>query len=66
VAPNASLIILAGLFFGTLSGLILAALADYLDHSVKNVRHLEALMPFPVLVTLPHVGRLKKSSKIYA
>jgi polysaccharide chain length determinant protein (PEP-CTERM system associated) len=66
VSPNVALFIMGGLFFGALSGLILAALADYMDHSVKNVRQLEGLMPFPVLATLPHIGKIKKSSKIYA
>jgi capsular polysaccharide biosynthesis protein len=65
VTPNVPFFILSGLFFGALAGIITSALADYLDRSVKNVRQLEALLPFPVLVTVPHAGKAKKSSKIY-
>ncbi|MGH9322532.1 MAG: GumC family protein [Vicinamibacteria bacterium] len=66
ISPNGLLFLAAGLFFGALAGIITAAVADYLDQSVKNVRQLESLVPLPVLATIPHVKRMRKRAKIYA
>jgi capsular polysaccharide biosynthesis protein len=66
VSPNGFLLVMAGLFFGAIAGLITAAIADYLDQSVKNVRQLESLVPIPVLATIPQVKRMRKKAKIYA
>jgi polysaccharide chain length determinant protein (PEP-CTERM system associated) len=66
VSPNGFLFVMAGLFFGAIAGLITAAIADYLDQSVKNVRQLESLVPIPVLATIPQVKRMRKKAKIYA
>lgn len=66
VSPNGLLFLMAGMFFGAIAGLITAAIADYLDQSVKNVRQLESLVPIPVLATIPQVKRMRKRAKIYA
>jgi polysaccharide chain length determinant protein (PEP-CTERM system associated) len=53
IFPNRKLFLAAGLFFGLLAGIATAFVADFLDHSVKNVREIEQLLPFPVLAVIP-------------
>ncbi len=53
IFPNKKLFLAAGLFLGLLAGIAMAVAADFLDHSVKSVRELEQLLPFPVLAVIP-------------
>jgi protein tyrosine kinase modulator len=53
IFPNKRLFLAAGLFLGLLAGIAAAVAADFLDHSVKSVRELEQLLPFPVLAVIP-------------
>lgn len=53
--PNRQLFLLVGLLAGIVLGLGAAIGAELVDHSIKNVRELESVIPFPVLATLPHV-----------
>lgn len=53
--PKASLFLLAGLAAGLGAGAVGAFLLEVLDPSVKSLRELESLMPYPVLLTLPQV-----------
>jgi len=53
IFPNRQLFFAAGLFLGLLAGIGTAVAADFLDHSVKSVRELEQLLPFPVLAVIP-------------
>jgi polysaccharide chain length determinant protein (PEP-CTERM system associated) len=46
-----------GLALGLSLGLGAAVLAELLDHSVKNARELEVVLPHPLLVTVPHMTR---------
>ena len=54
-SPDASLFLLAGTAVGLGAGLLGAFLLEVLDPSVKSLRQLEALLPYPVLLTLPQV-----------
>jgi len=42
-----------GLALAVFAGLAASVIADFLDHSVKSVRELESLLPYPVLAVLP-------------
>ena len=48
---------LGGGLLGLLIGLALAVSADFLDPSVRDVRALETVLPFPVVGVIPHIGR---------
>lgn len=54
-SPDASLFLLAGTAIGLGAGLLGAFLLEVLDPSVKSLRQLESLLPYPVLLTLPQV-----------
>jgi polysaccharide chain length determinant protein (PEP-CTERM system associated) len=56
IAPNRLLIVSAGLVLGLALGLAAAFTADFLDHSIKNIRELEATLAVPLLATIPHIG----------
>lgn len=66
VSPNGLLFVVAGLFLGTLAGIVAAAAADYLDQSVKTVRQLESVVPVPVLATVPYAPRMSRSARLYS
>jgi polysaccharide chain length determinant protein (PEP-CTERM system associated) len=53
IRPYGLLFLGGGLALGLLAGLASAFTADALDHSIKSVRELESLLPYPVLVVLP-------------
>ena len=53
--PKASIFLLAGVAGGLGIGVLGAFLLEVLDPSVKSLRELEALIPYPVLLTLPRV-----------
>jgi len=55
VYPNKMLFLLMGLVAGFCLGVGLAVLAELLDHSIKSLNELEALVPRPVLVSIPFV-----------
>jgi polysaccharide chain length determinant protein (PEP-CTERM system associated) len=56
IAPNRLLIVSAGLVLGLGLGLAAAFAADFLDHSIKNIRELEATLSVPLLATIPRIG----------
>jgi polysaccharide chain length determinant protein (PEP-CTERM system associated) len=64
ISPKPLLFLLAGVFFGVVAGIAAAGLADFLDNRVKTVTQLESIVPAPVLVTTPWVGRLKRASQV--
>ncbi|GMR24120.1 MAG: hypothetical protein BMS9Abin37_2623 [Acidobacteriota bacterium] len=53
--PSASLFLLAGTAMGLGAGVLGAFLLEVLDPSVKSLRELEALLPYPVLLTVPQI-----------
>ncbi len=53
IRPYAGLILLGGLALALVAGLACSLLADFLDHSFKTEREVEAVLPYPILVTLP-------------
>jgi len=66
--PNRQIFLLVGVLAGIILGLGAAIGAELVDRSIKNVRELESVIPFPVLATLPHVqspkpGRLPASRR---
>ena len=54
-SPNRPLLLGAGILLGLLAGLGAAVGAEVLDHSIKNVRELESVLPYPILATVPHI-----------
>lgn len=54
-SPDGSLFLLAGTAIGLGAGVLGAFLLEVLDPSVKSLRELESLLPYPVLLTLPQV-----------
>jgi uncharacterized protein involved in exopolysaccharide biosynthesis len=54
IRPYGLLLLGGGLVVGLLGGLVCAVIADFLDGSVKNARQVESVLPYPVLLTLPH------------
>jgi len=63
--PNKTLFLVGGIVVGLVLGLSLAFLAEMLDHSIKTLPELEAVLPFPILATIPHVVPGKMSGKEY-
>jgi polysaccharide chain length determinant protein (PEP-CTERM system associated) len=59
-SPKPSVFLMLGTLVGLGAGLAAAFLVEVSDPTVKNMRELEALLPYPVLLTLP---RLKESRK---
>ena len=54
-SPNASFFLLAGTAIGLGAGLVGAFLLEVADPSVKSLRELESLLPYPVLLTVPEM-----------
>ena len=54
-SPNRPLLLTAGILLGLLAGLGASVGAELLDHSIKNVRELETVLPYPILATVPHI-----------
>ena len=54
-SPNASFFLLAGTAIGLGAGVLGAFLLEVLDPSVKSLRELESLLPYPVLLTVPQI-----------
>lgn len=55
VAPNRWLYLWGGMVLGLLAGLGVSIAAEMLDPTLKSLREVEALLPFPVLATLPRL-----------
>jgi polysaccharide chain length determinant protein (PEP-CTERM system associated) len=53
--PKPSVFLLLGTLVGLGAGLAAAFLVEVADPTVKNLRELEALLPYPVLLTLPRL-----------
>jgi capsular polysaccharide biosynthesis protein len=51
--PRTDLFVVLGLILGLTAGLAVAVGADLLDATVKSVREVEELLPFPVLAVIP-------------
>jgi polysaccharide chain length determinant protein (PEP-CTERM system associated) len=58
--PKPWLFILLGAVLGLGSGVGVSLLAELLDHSIKGLRELEAVLPYPVLAAFPHVTPFKR------
>jgi polysaccharide chain length determinant protein (PEP-CTERM system associated) len=55
VSPKPMVFLLLGILVGLGAGVGAAFLAEIADPTVKNLRELEALLPYPVLLTLPRL-----------
>jgi len=53
IRPYGFMFLAGGLALAVFAGLAASVIADFLDHSVKSVRELESLLPYPVLAVLP-------------
>jgi polysaccharide chain length determinant protein (PEP-CTERM system associated) len=62
IRPYATLLTFGGLALGLFAGLACTVVADFLDGSVKNIRQMESLLPYPVLVSIPHT-RARRSRR---
>jgi hypothetical protein len=61
--PKPSVFLLVGTLVGLGAGLAAAFLVEVADPTVKNLRELEALLPYPVLLTLPRMKEPRKRSR---
>ncbi len=57
-SPNRVALLVGGLLGGLVIGIGMAVVAEFLDHSVKSVRDVEAVLPFPVLVSVPDLDQV--------
>jgi polysaccharide chain length determinant protein (PEP-CTERM system associated) len=62
--PKASVFLLVGTLIGLGAGLAAAFLAEATDPTVKNLRELEGLLPYPVLLTLPRMKEPRKRFRL--
>ena len=53
--PKRGLFALVGALMGLLIGVGFAVVADQLDPTVKDIADVEALLPYPVLASIPHL-----------
>ena len=53
VSPNVMVVLLIGMFLGVGAGVGTASLKEFTDQSVRTERELNALIPIPVLATIP-------------
>lgn len=63
VFPNRPLFILIGILAGLGVGVVIALGLELIDPSIKSVRELEGVVPFPVLATLSRVAPPKRAAK---
>jgi polysaccharide chain length determinant protein (PEP-CTERM system associated) len=61
VFPDPKVFLLVGTLIGLGAGLAAAFLVEVADPTVKNLRELEALLPYPVLLTLPRLKEPRRS-----
>ncbi len=61
--PQPWTFIIAGVVTGLLAGMGTCFVADFLDQSVRNVRELEQLLPYPVLAVLPFIVPEKETRR---
>ncbi len=61
--PNHLLYLLAGILAGLAAGLGIAVIADFLDHSIRNVRELELALPYPVLAAIPFIMPFREAAR---
>ncbi len=59
-SPKPTLFLMLGTLVGLGAGLAVAFLVEVADPTVKNLRELEALLPYPVLLTLPQLKAPRK------
>ncbi len=55
VSPNRWLFLWMGMLAGLAAGLGASVIAEMMDPTIKSLREVEALLPFPVLAALPHL-----------
>ena len=56
VFPRKSIFLAVGTLIGLGIGIGLAFLLEFLDHSIKYSRELEAVFPYPLVMTLPYIS----------
>ena len=56
-SPKLGLTLLLGLMLATLSALLSAAVAEYLDRSMKTPEQIERALGVPVLLSVPRASR---------
>jgi polysaccharide chain length determinant protein (PEP-CTERM system associated) len=59
-SPKPPIFLMFGTLIGLGAGLALAILLEVADPTVKNIREMEALLPYPVLLTLPRLKEPKR------
>jgi polysaccharide chain length determinant protein (PEP-CTERM system associated) len=57
VFPRKSIFLAVGTLIGLGVGLGLAFLVEITDHSIKYARELQAVLPYPIVLTLPHISQ---------
>jgi polysaccharide chain length determinant protein (PEP-CTERM system associated) len=57
VFPRKSIFLVIGTLIGLGVGVGLAFLVEFTDHSIKYPRELQAVLPYPIMLTLPHISQ---------
>jgi polysaccharide chain length determinant protein (PEP-CTERM system associated) len=60
VFPRRSIFLGVGTLIGLGIGLGLVFLREYTDHSIKYTRELQAVLPYPIVLTLPHIASRRR------
>lgn len=62
-SPNRIAILVLGMFFATFAGLIAAAIAEYLDRTIRGVRTVVSTLGEPPLVIIPQIPKPGTASR---
>ena len=57
VYPNLFVFLGLGFLIGLAAGVALAFAVEFLDHSIKDTDELRALLPYPLLISIPHIPK---------
>ncbi|HLC20479.1 MAG TPA: XrtA system polysaccharide chain length determinant [Candidatus Methylomirabilis sp.] len=62
VYPSLSIFLGLGGLIGLGTGVGLAFAVEFLDHSIKDTEELRALLPYPLLISIPHIPKPKQGA----
>lgn len=63
VYPNLFIFLGTGFLIGLGAGVALAFAVEFLDHSIKHADELKALIPYPLLISIPHIPKPNRKGR---
>ena len=63
VYPRLSMFLGMGFLMGLGAGVALVFAVEFLDHSIKDTEELRALLPFPLLISIPHIPKPNRRAR---